>query len=552
MKLIYFLARYSPRSILLATIASAVSGFSNVGLLAVLNATLRERGDASSKLIWSFLGFCLFLPLSRFTTEVLLTRIAQGALYDLRLKISRQILSTPLQRLEEFGVRRLMTTLTDDVPVITGTLSMMAVLAINIAVVACGLIYLGWLSRGVLVVVLLLLALAITIYQLAVAKAMGYYRLARLDGDALFGHFRAITTGTKELKLHRRRRETFINVLLKSTAASARGHNISGATLYSLAASSGQALMYTIIAIVLFGLPRGQNLDAQVLTGYTLTLLYLMSPLQVIMNTIPNVGRASVALERVESLGLKLAAKGTEDDAGVWRPRASSVDSIELSGVSHTYQREGEDTPFTLGPIDLALAKGELLFLVGGNGSGKTTLAKLLAGLYVPATGEVRLNGQAITDESREYYREHFSMVFSDFFLFDSLLGLEHPKLDEQAEDYLAKLQLNHKISIKDGAISTTDLSHGQRKRLALLTAYLEDRPIYIFDEWAADQDPHFKEIFYHQLLPELKSKGKTIVVISHDDHYYYVADRIIKLDYGQLEDTIHTPVFQSNSQLPS
>jgi putative pyoverdin transport system ATP-binding/permease protein len=127
-------------------------------------------------------------------------------------------------------------------------------------------------------------------------------------------------------------------------------------------------------------------------------------------------------------------------------------------------------------------------------------------------------------------------VVFSDFFLFDSLLGLEAPKLDEKAREYLVKLQLNHKLEVKEGVLSTTELSQGQRKRLALLTAYLEDRSIYLFDEWAADQDPTFKQIFYHSLLPELKARGKTVIVISHDDHYYDVADRVIKLADGKLE----------------
>jgi putative ATP-binding cassette transporter len=154
----------------------------------------------------------------------------------------------------------------------------------------------------------------------------------------------------------------------------------------------------------------------------------------------------------------------------------------------------------------------------------------------LPETGEIRFNGRPVTDENREYYRQRFSMVFFDFYLFESLFGLEAPKLDEQAREYLTLLQLDHKVEIKDGVLSTTDLSQGQRKRLALLTAYLEDRPIYVFDEWAADQDPLFKEIFYYRLLPDLKAKGKTIMVISHDDRYYNVADRIIKLECGRID----------------
>jgi putative ATP-binding cassette transporter len=189
-----------------------------------------------------------------------------------------------------------------------------------------------------------------------------------------------------------------------------------------------------------------------------------------------------------------------------------------------------------LGPINLSFQPGELVFLIGGNGSGKTTLVKLVMGLYEPESGEIHLDGKPVTNENRDDYRQRFSVVFYDFYLFERLFGLEAKDLDAESQKYLDLLQLSHKLEIRNGRLSTVDLSQGQRKRLALLTAYLENRPIYIFDEWAADQDPQFKEIFYYQLLPELKDQGKTIIVISHDDRYYGLADRLIKLESGKLE----------------
>jgi putative pyoverdin transport system ATP-binding/permease protein len=98
----------------------------------------------------------------------------------------------------------------------------------------------------------------------------------------------------------------------------------------------------------------------------------------------------------------------------------------------------------------------------------------------------------------------------------------------------LQQLQLDHKVQVNRGVLSTLDLSPGQRKRLSLLTAYLEDRPVYLFDEWASDQDPYFRQIFYNQILLELKQQGKAVLVISHDDRYFHLADQLIKLEYGQ------------------
>jgi putative pyoverdin transport system ATP-binding/permease protein len=180
--------------------------------------------------------------------------------------------------------------------------------------------------------------------------------------------------------------------------------------------------------------------------------------------------------------------------------------------------------------------RGELVFLTGGNGSGKTTLAKILMGLYEPEAGQIRIDGKTITAETRDDYRQIFSVVFFDFYLFENLYGLDQQDVETRAPDYLNQLQLSHKVQINNGKLSGIELSQGQRKRLALLAAYLEERSFYVFDEWAADQDPAFKQIFYHRILPELKLRQKTVLVISHDDRYYGVADRLIRLENGQIE----------------
>ena len=205
-----------------------------------------------------------------------------------------------------------------------------------------------------------------------------------------------------------------------------------------------------------------------------------------------------------------------------------------MCNVTFSYLTDGGEK-FSLGPLDLNFFPGEIVFFIGGNGSGKTTLAKILVGLYEPESGHLTLNQQPVSDDLRDAYRQNFSAVFSDFHLFESLFGLERPALDETANRYLEQLQLNAKVEIRNGAFSTVNLSHGQRKRLALLTAYVEDRSVYLFDEWAADQDPFFKQVFYHQILPDLRARGKIILVITHDDDYFHLADRIIKLDFGKV-----------------
>lgn len=535
MRLFSFLLRYAPGQVAIAVATGIISGVSNTGLLAVFNSALvGERSNTA--LLWSFVALCVLLPTSRYISEILLAKISQGALFDLRVRLSSQMLAAPLRHLEELGPHRLMSALTEDVPVITGTLVSIPLLCINFAVVVGGLVYLGLLSFKVLLVTLFFMAVGIATYQIPVIRAMRWFRLAREVGDKLYSQFRDLTEGAKELKLHGKRRRAFLYDVFSPTADTYRKHSISAIKVYTAASSWGQILVFIVVGLVIFVLPAISPVSNIALFGYTLTLLYIMNPLQVIMNTVPGLTRANIALRRLDELGVELTAKGSEATLAEALPGDKKWDLIELKGVTHAYYREGELNNFILGPVDLTVYPGQLIFIVGGNGSGKTTLAKLLVGLYYPEAGEVRLNGSVVSTENLEDYREHFSMVFSDFHLFDALLGVGDSGINERALQYLTQLQLENKVTIENGQLSTTSLSQGQRKRLALLTAYLEDRPIYVFDEWAADQDPVFKNIFYCQLLPELQARGKTILVITHDDHYYDLADRIIKLEYGKIE----------------
>lgn len=534
MKILIFLIGYSRRIVSLSLLAGLISGVTNIGLIALINAALKNTGPRPGVLLWGFIALCIALPLTKFTSESLLTSLGQKALLKLRLQLSSQILAAPLRSVEEVGGHRLLATLVEDLPIIANALLAIPILCINIAVVISGLIYLGWLSWPLLIVVLLFVAIGVVSYQLPVIRAVRLLRMAREQSDALFNHFRTLIGGSKELKLHRRRQAAFLGQVLEPTATAYCQQNIAGMRIYNAAASWGQILVFIVIGFVLFVLPSFEAASAQSLTGYSLTLLYMMAPFQAIMNNVPNITRASVAIRKIESLGLSLVAQTAESVSAV-EPNPTFAWSLELKGIFHAYHCEAEDTPFTLGPIDLTFYPGELVFLVGGNGSGKTTLAKLLTGLYAPEDGQIWFDGKLVTDETRDHYRQHFSVVFSDFYLFESLLGLDGPKLDQRAHEYLTRLQLHRKVEITNGALSTVELSQGQRKRLALLTAYLEDRPLYIFDEWAADQDPLFKKFFYLELLPDLKARGKTILVISHDDQYYDVGDRLIRLDYGRI-----------------
>jgi putative ATP-binding cassette transporter len=535
-KCISFLWRYSPGRFVAAMALTILSGFSGIVLLALANVVLQGRPVSREVVIWSFVGLCLLLPLGRFAADMLISRMAQQAVFDLQMRLPRKIAGAPLRFLEDHGIHRLLAVLTQDLQVFGFALLTLPTTCLNLTIFAGGLVYLGWLSRMVLVTALGFIVLCLVIYRFPASKAAGSLRLSRQATDGLYHHFRSLLGGAKELKLHQHRRQVFLSQVLQSSASSIRAHNVSGLTASTAATAWAQISGFVLIGSLLLAIPL-IKLNPQERVGYTMALVFMMATLQGALSkdTHRDYRRAAIALQKIEELERNLTALHAESDSAMQDDLKCEFKRLDLVDVTYAYQREGEIHDFIVGPVTLSLVPGEVVFLVGGNGSGKTTLAKLLVGLYVPAGGEVCLNGEVITDLNREHYRQHFSAVFADFHLFDRLLGLESSQLDEHAKDYLAQLELDHVVEINDGVLSTTKLSQGQRKRLALLTAYMEDRPIYVFDEWAADQDPSFKKAFYHTFLPELKAKGKAVVVISHDERYYDVADRMIRLDCGRI-----------------
>jgi putative pyoverdin transport system ATP-binding/permease protein len=515
----------------------ALGGLANTAIVSVINQMLAQTDAPSSRSIGLFLGLCLFVPVSRYLSTMLLVRLTENAVYEARKAMAREILAAPLRQLESLGSHRLLATVTEDVRAISESLAVFPTLCLNLAILAGAILYLGWLSGSALIVFLLFLVFGIITYQIPLQRALHHLRISRAAWDGLVQKVQGLTFGIKELKLSRRRREDFLQQGLEKVAGEFRTANLSGQKIATMAHSWGQILFFLAIGVLVIVVPRFREIPPQALVGYTLTILYLAAPLETILGLMPMFARATAAVDSVQSLGLELdpSAGSTEasadDSRATWR-------ELRLTEVTHAYNHGRKDPgdDFSVGPISLTFRPGEIVFLVGGNGSGKTTLAKLLLGLYEPTSGEICLDGRTVSAETREAYRQSFSAVFSDFFLFAELYGIEAEQLDERALEYLRRLQLDHKVEVRNGALSTIELSQGQRKRLALLSAYLEDRPILVFDEWAADQDPYFKQVFYTHLLPELRRRNKGVIAITHDDHYYRVADRIVKLDGGRVE----------------
>lgn len=527
-----FLIRQSRGRLLAACLASALAGVCGVLLVAQINTALTADGAARSTLAWQFAAVAVGAMLSRMAASVLFEHLRQSANADLRRHIAQRANAAGFRQLEQVGAARVQSALAEHATSVAQFFVSMPTILTNAVIVVGCLVYLALLSWQVFLIAIVVIGLGSVGYHLAHLRAIRHLNVAAREQDQLFGHFRAITDGAKELRLNRRKRGAFTDEVLGESIETVRRERAVGMSIFVASTSWGHFLIYAFIGLVLFALVGDMPERTRVMTGFALVFVYMVPPLEGLLVNIPHANLARSASTRIEEITQTLQSPEATGQATVAQ---ASFHQLSLQGVRHSYHHEQRNEVFTLGPIDLHFAPGEIVFLVGGNGSGKTTLAKLITGLYAPEQGRILLDGQPVDDSNRDQYRQIFSAVFSDFHLFDRLLESADPALDAQGNALIERLHLQHKVQVKDGAFTTQALSQGQRKRLALVAARLEDRPFLVFDEWAADQDPAFKEVFYKEVLPELRAQGKTVLVISHDDRYFHLGDRLVRLESGQL-----------------
>lgn len=526
---------------LAAGLLGVLGGLGMAALLALANGAISDPSQRTATGGLQFLVLVIVVMLATAGSQMVLVRLAQGIVLDLQTRLLRAILDAPLPALEQIGKPRLLAALTADVNAVSSASPWVAGLWVNAVMLVGCLGYLAWVSPLLLSVLVLVLVAGGFAYRAMMARGLVWIRAAHRARDDLYHHFRSLTEGLKELKLHQHWRERFSGQVFRSDAERFRTARVKGTSIFALTGAWGVMLFFLAIGALVYVVPNLAAVADIVLMKYAVTVLFMVTPLRGLMNAVPEVGQANVALDRLESLGLGFDERPPKPIAN--DEAAPSFREIVLEQVRFRFPAVDDDPPFELGPIDLTLRAGEIVFLVGGNGSGKSTLAKVLTGLYPVEAGRVLVDGREVGSAAPssggvgiETYRGYYSGVFSEGFVFDELLG---PSVDEsvhgEVQRLLERLELTRKVRVEGRRFSTTALSSGQRKRLGLLATCLEPRPIYVFDEWAAEQDPRFKQIFYRELLQELARQGKAVVAITHDDRFFDCADRIVRLDEGRI-----------------
>jgi putative ATP-binding cassette transporter len=397
--------------------------------------------------------------------------------------------------------------------------------------IAC-LFYLLSLSAILFGLTLIFASIGVVLYYRKTRQSLHDFNETRLLENKFLDNFKDILDGYKEIYMQPEKGNFIYENNIKRIAEEARKKNTRTLSGFLNNQIVGQVLFYVLVAGVLlhFGLDKGVARSTTV--NFVFTLFYLLGSLQTIMALLPSISRAGVAAGQLDTLYDEL--RGDVPHATDANPSLPLLFSeLVLKDIAYAYR---DKNGFGIGPVDLKIGAGEIIFIFGGNGSGKTTLIYTILGLLLPDSGNVSMNGIQINNGNYAGYRSLFAIVLTDFYLFREIVGIRGFDM-ERWNRYLELFELQDKVTIENNIFSTIQLSTGQKKRLALIVALLEDKKIIVLDEWAADQDPAFREKFYTGILPMLKEDGVTVIAVTHDDKYYHAADRLYKMDYGRLNE---------------
>ncbi|MBI6548639.1 cyclic peptide export ABC transporter [Xenorhabdus lircayensis] len=535
MTLIAYLYRQSWVLLLVSTISALISGFAGASIVGMISQGVTEKIHLTS-FLWGFFGICFVFFITKTVSEITLSHLAQSTIFSLRLSLSNKILRAPLKKLHKLGRHGLLAVLTKDVDVFVHSFMLAPTVFGNVTLIIACFSYLAWISWQLFLILAIFSLITMYLFYLWEKHPLRLMIQMREQVDKIYLNFQSLIDGSKELQLNKQKGNLFISKVIAPAAKVFQEICIKANSSYAWVINASAVTFYIMIGVIVFIVPIWLPQEPSTLFTVSLLVLFLSGPISEVIGAIPELREAEVSLNKMRHLDSQLEESLSIQIEGPSPFHNQQPIALELKDVVHHYTTDKEDRQFSLGPLSLKISQGEIIFIVGGNGSGKTTLAMLLVGLFEQEAGSILLNGVQVTPANNEYYRQFFAAVFSDYHLFEQLLNSD-ANVTEKATHYIEALNMTHKVKIVDGGFSTTNLSAGQRKRLALVSAYLEDRPIYLFDEWAADQDPVFKRLFYTELLPELKASGKTVIIISHDDAYFDIADRVIKLEDGHIKE---------------
>ncbi len=540
MRLIQFIEKETTKPYKQILLIVTITGIANSLLLGIINhatQAVADNEDLSQYFLLYMLTFALFLYGQWYAFERAIITI-EDAIYNVRIRLTRKIQQVELPFMEEKGSNFLYArftksdvTISQAIPQITGAAQMSVLLVFSF-------LYLAYISPLSFLISMASIIIAAFVFLSRTRYIKALLEEVQKKEVSYFKSISHLINGFKEVKINQQKGKDILQNIA-SQSAEIEEIKIEVGRQESRLWGHGRILVYTLLPVLIFVVPSISEIHSDSIYKISSTILFITGPIAIIINTMPILNRVHLSIDELVGLEEQMdRARGDVSNEVTINSNFLFIDfeKIYFENVRFSYPESSpeERLDFLAGPFNEHITRGEILFIIGGNGSGKSTFIKLLTGLYYPDKGEISVDSIKIDNKNYPSFRNLFSAIYTDFHLFDKFYGVED--IDTRTVDYwLRKMKMEDKVEYQDGGFSRTNLSTGQRKRLAFISAMLEDKPILVMDEFAADQDPPFRKYFYETLIPELKSMGKTIVAVTHDDHYFHVADRLLKMEEGRM-----------------
>jgi putative ATP-binding cassette transporter len=514
---------------------AVIAGLSNAMVLAIINAAAdpSAQSKGTSRLAIMFITVLVVYSISQRYLMFEASKEIERIIHRVRSRLTAAVRDSELAEIERIGRTRIYNAISKEIQALAqNTTTLVAVSQMSLLVVFATF-YLLVLSPIAFAIALVFMSIAVTIY-------LGRLRVVNQAIQDSFGAeyglhelLEGILEGFKEVKLNALRSQQISDDLLEASLDAAESRVTAQSELTRNYVFT-QNVFFLLLATMVFVLPLLTDVGSQTIVKLTTAILFVTSAIAGVVSSVPIFINANASSGNIMTLQKVIGAppRLLSETARV-AVAPTSFETIAIRDVTFSYGETG-GAGFRVGPFDVTFNAGETVFISGGNGSGKSTFMRLLTSLYWPKDGYLAIDGEPVTHDNVEVYRALFSAVFSEYHLFKRLYGVAPDALGEIPE-LLRLFEIEDKIILTDGNFSTVELSAGQRKRLALIVALLERRPICVLDEWAADQDPLFRRKFYEELLPVFKARGMTIIAVSHDDRYFHLADRRLHMEEGRI-----------------
>jgi len=527
------------QAVRMAIILTVVSSISSICLIFIINTAAEHAADEETKVsLFYFALFVVVFLLYFFSKRISFVKsmaIVESIVKNLRIRISDKVRYANLESMEKLGLAQIQTRLSSDTLTVSNASYIMISAVQGVLMFFFGMLYILYLSKIAFVLTLSCLIGGILVYRYYNDTVVEQIDKSIKHDDTFFKSLMNIIDGFNELKINGKKSDA---VIKQHSINASENEKVRNSTNEVFANSSilVQFFAYFLLGCIVFIVPQFSDQHSEVVTKIVAVLIFMMSPIDMITGAVPTYSRANRSAFFLEELEQEI------DKMADYSPYHAKFDfktfeKIHLKDIKFHYKGEFGEPLFGIGPIDFEINRGEMVFIRGGNGSGKSTFVKIFTHLYNADSGTTMVDDVSVADHNIKNFQNMFAMILTDFHLFDRLYGVENIDF-EHLQSLLDMMDLTDKVSYENGHFSNINLSTGQRKRLALVMALMEDKQIYLLDEWAADQDPQFRQYFYMTILPELKARGKTVLAVTHDDHYFHVADRVCNMSQGVFEES--------------